>query len=84
MKCILLDPYANAFYKDFNKVSEWKERHANETWHSRRKWRLIASAILCDYSYGYWKQTGDTSVFDSNWKEAMETDPSDFHQNNKE
>jgi len=23
-KCILLDPYANAFYKDFAKVSEWK------------------------------------------------------------
>ncbi|MEY4382394.1 MAG: hypothetical protein RJA92_1774, partial [Bacteroidota bacterium] len=24
-KCILLDPYANAFYKDVNKVSEWKD-----------------------------------------------------------
>ena len=24
-KCILKDPYANAFYKDENKVSEWKQ-----------------------------------------------------------
>ncbi|NMD28540.1 MAG: glycoside hydrolase family 125 protein, partial [Bacteroidetes bacterium] len=23
-KCIILDPYANAFYKDVNKISEWK------------------------------------------------------------
>ena len=25
VKCILKDPYANAFYKDENKVSEWKK-----------------------------------------------------------
>ena len=24
-QCILLDPYANAFYKDPNKISEWKD-----------------------------------------------------------
>ncbi len=24
VKCILKDPYANAFYKDENKISEWK------------------------------------------------------------
>lgn len=24
-KCIILDPYANAFYKDVNKESEWKK-----------------------------------------------------------
>ena len=26
-RCILKDPYANAFYKDENKISDWKNDH---------------------------------------------------------
>lgn len=72
MKCILLDPYANAFYKDFNKVSEWKDDITKmKPGIHERKWEIDSLCYPVRLSYGYWKQTGDTSVFDSNWKEAM-------------
>lgn len=72
MKCILLDPYANAFYKDFNKISEWKDDLTKmKPGIHERKWEIDSLCYPVRLSYGYWKQTGDTSVFDNNWKEAM-------------
>lgn len=72
MKCILLDPYANAFYKDFNKISEWKDDLTKmKPGIHERKWEIDSLCYPVRLSYGYWKQTGDASVFDSNWKEAM-------------
>lgn len=71
-KCILLDPYANAFYKDFNKVSEWKDDiTAMKPGIHERKWEIDSLCYPIRLSYGYWKATGDTSVFDTEWKEAM-------------
>lgn len=71
-KCILLDPYANAFYKDFNKVSEWKDDITKmQPGIHERKWEIDSLCYPIRLAYGYWKQTGDSSVFDSDWKEAM-------------
>ncbi len=71
-KCILLDPYANAFYKDFNKISEWKDDiTAMKPGIHERKWEIDSLCYPIRLAYGYWKQTGDTSVFDTDWKEAM-------------
>ena len=71
-KCILLDPYANAFYKDFNKVSEWKDDITKmKPGIHERKWEIDSLCYPVRLAYGYWKQTGDTTPFDNDWKEAM-------------
>jgi len=73
VKCILKDPYANAFYKDENKVSEWKKTDTTEMKPGihERKWEIDSLCYPIRLSHGYWKETGDTSVFDEQWIEAM-------------
>ncbi|MES2649172.1 MAG: glycoside hydrolase family 125 protein [Bacteroidota bacterium] len=71
-KCILLDPYANAFYKDVNKESEWKsDITVMKPGIHERKWEIDSLCYPIRLAYGYWKQTGDTKPFDENWKAAM-------------
>lgn len=73
-KCILLDPYANSFYKDVTKESEWKDdRPAVVPGVHERKWEIDSLCYAVRLAYGYYKETGDTSVFDSNWDKAMRT-----------
>lgn len=70
--CILLDPYANAFYKDFNKESEWKDDLTEmKPGIHERKWEVDSLCYPIRLAHGYWKQTGDTSPFDAAWKKAM-------------
>lgn len=71
-KNILLDPYANAFYKDVNKVSEWKgDLTIMKPGVHERKWEIDSLCYPIRLAYAYWKETGDTSVFDGDWKHAM-------------
>lgn len=70
--CILKDPYANAFYKDENKISEWKSDITDmKPGIHERKWEIDSLCYPIRLSYQYWKITGDKSVFDGSWKEAM-------------
>lgn len=72
VKCILLDPYANAFYKDVTKVSEWKNDLTKmKPGIHERKWEIDSLCYPIRLSYGYWKETGDTTVFDEQWLTAM-------------
>lgn len=69
---ILLDPYANAFYKDPNKISEWKSDLTDmKPGIHERKWEIDSLCYPIRLAHGYWQLTGDTSVFDNEWKEAM-------------
>jgi uncharacterized protein len=72
-KCILKDPYANAFYKDENKISEWKATDVTDMKPGihERKWEIDSLCYPIRLSYGYWKETGDTTLFDNDWVEAM-------------
>lgn len=71
-KNILLDPYANAFYKDPNKVSEWKSDLTDmKPGIHERKWEIDSLCYPIRLAHAYWQHTGDTSVFDNDWKEAM-------------
>jgi meiotically up-regulated gene 157 (Mug157) protein len=71
-KCILLDPYANAFYKDLNKVSEWKSDLTEmKPGIHERKWEIDSLCYPVKLAYGYWQQTGDTTPFGADWKQAM-------------
>lgn len=72
VKCILKDPYANAFYKDETKISEWKDDKTEmKPGVHERKWEIDSLCYPIRLSYGYWKETGDVSVFDKDWQEAM-------------
>ena len=72
VKCILKDPYANAFYKDETKISEWAaDKTTMKPGVHERKWEIDSLCYPIRLAYGYWKETGDTSPFDADWKEAM-------------
>jgi uncharacterized protein len=71
VKNILLDPYANAFYKDLNKISEWKNDLTDmKPGLHERKWEIDSLCYPIRLSHGYWKITGDTAVFDDEWRSA--------------
>jgi uncharacterized protein len=72
VKCILKDPYANAFYKDETKVSEWKDDKTDmKPGIHERKWEIDSLCYPIRLAYGYWKESGDESIFDSEWFGAM-------------
>jgi len=71
-KCILKDPYANAFYKNDKKKSEWHSDNTNmQRGIHERKWEIDSLCYPIRLAHGYWKQTGDTSPFDDAWADAM-------------
>ena len=71
-KCILLDPYANAFYKDANKVSEWKSDLTDmKPGVHERKWEVDSLCYPIRLAYGYWKVSKDTVPFDDQWQKAI-------------
>ena len=71
--CILRDPYANAFYKDPSKISEWKKTDVTDMKPGihERKWEIDSLCYPIRLAHGYWEVTGDTSPFDAGWLEAM-------------
>ncbi len=73
VKCIHLDPYANAFYKDGTKISEWKETDVTDMKAGihERKWEIDSLCYPIRLAYKYWKLTGDSSPFDAQWKDAV-------------
>ena len=71
-KCILLDPYANAFYKDPNKISEWKDDLTEmKPGIHERKWEIDSLCYPIRLAHKYWELTGDTTAFDKDWQQAM-------------
>ena len=70
--CILKDPYANAFYKDENKESEWKSDLTKmQPGIHERKWEIDSLCYPVRLAYNYWKLTNDTTPFDEHWKNAV-------------
>jgi len=73
VKCILKDPYANAFYKNDSKVSEWKATDITNMKPGihERKWEIDSLCYPIRLAQGYWEITGDAIPFDDEWLEAM-------------
>jgi meiotically up-regulated gene 157 (Mug157) protein len=72
-KCVLKDPYANAFYGDPQKVGEWKTDHTDMSpGIHERKWEIDSLCYPIRLAYHYWKKTGDKQPFDGEWKKAIE------------
>ena len=69
---ILLDPYANAFYKDVNKESEWNSDVTEmKPGIHERKWEIDSLCYPIKLSYEFWKTTNRTAVFDNDWVKAV-------------
>lgn len=68
---ILLDPYANAFFKDGTVESQWKDDLTEmKPGVHERKWEIDSLCYPVRLSYHYYKQTGDASPFDAQWRQA--------------
>ncbi len=73
-RCLLIDPYANAFMADLSAPPLPWSRH-DETEMKRgvgeRKYELDSLCYPIRLAHGYWKQTGATEPFDARWGDAM-------------
>ncbi|MGW8267183.1 MAG: glycoside hydrolase family 125 protein, partial [Longimicrobiales bacterium] len=71
-RCILIDPYANAFNKEPGE-SPWKDdlTEMKPELHER-KWEVDSLCYPIRLAHGYWRTTGDTAPFDREWVAAME------------
>ncbi len=69
-RCILIDPYANAF--NFGPTgSEFDEDlTAMKPELHERKWEIDSLCYPVRLAHGYWKQTGDGSCFNPDWRRA--------------
>lgn len=71
-KCILIDPYANAF-NDGPTDSQWeKDLTEMKPELHERKWEVDSLCYPIRLIYNFWKTTGDVSCFGEDWKKAMQ------------
>ncbi len=72
-RCIIIDPYANAFYKEPDKVGEWaSDRTDMRPGVHERKWEIDSHCYPIRLAYEYWKRSGDTSVFGEEWLKSIQ------------
>ncbi|MCQ2164570.1 MAG: glycoside hydrolase family 125 protein [Bacteroidales bacterium] len=72
-KCITIDPYANAF--NFGPTggywqSDFTRMNLND---HERKWEIDSQCYPIRLAYEYWKKTGDDTIFDGVWVEAVDS-----------
>ncbi len=73
-RCILIDPYANAFMADLSQPAlVWSRSDKTELRQgvAERKWEVDSLCYPIRLAHGYWLATGDTSPFDDAWARAM-------------
>nr|WP_320021760.1 glycoside hydrolase family 125 protein [uncultured Draconibacterium sp.] len=72
-RCVLLDPYANAFNKTKEEEVHWMNDFTDmKQGLHERKWEIDSLCYTVRLAYNYWKTTGDRSVFDTDWQKAAE------------
>jgi uncharacterized protein len=71
-RCVLKDPYANAFYKDESKISEWKSDLTEmKPGVHERKWEIDSLCFPIRLAYHYWKLTADVSPLGTVSRDAL-------------
>jgi meiotically up-regulated gene 157 (Mug157) protein len=73
-KCIIIDPYANAFLDPYDPDPDhqWMSDMTDMKLElHERKWEIDSLCYPLRLAYHYWKTTGDTSVFDEEWLQAI-------------
>ena len=72
IKCILLDPYANAF-NDGPVGGHWMSDNTKMIPElHERKWEIDSLCYPVRLACQYWMVTGDASIFDANWIKAVD------------
>lgn len=72
VKCVNLDPYANAFYKDMTRESHWaSDKPTPIDGVHERKWEIDSLCYVVRLANEYYRITGDASVFDADFNKAM-------------
>src|SRR5437588_8076878 len=67
-QCIAIDPYANAFNEKAT-GSEWdKDNTLMKPELHERKWEIDSLCYPVRLAYNYWKISGDSSFFDTQWQ----------------
>ena len=70
--CINIDPYANAFNDGATGTGWMSDLTDMKPELHERKWEIDSLCYVIRLAYHYWKTTGDSSVFDDAWMQAME------------
>jgi len=74
-RCILIDPYANAFQRDPRGTAPLTWAAADKTdmkpGVAERKWEIDSLCHPIRMAHGYWRVTGDKEPFDEEWRAAM-------------
>ena len=71
MKCILIDPYANAFNKEANGQKWDNDITKDSPWVWERKYEIDSLCYPVRLIYKYWKESGDTSFFNDEIKNVF-------------
>ncbi len=74
-RCILIDPYANAFMADPHASTTlvWAQHDDTDMLPgvAERKWEVDSLCWTIRLAHGYWQATGDREPFDAGWRAAM-------------
>ena len=74
-RCILIDPYANAFMRDPAQMTnlDWSQEDLTDmvAGVAERKWEIDSLCYPVRLAYGYWQATRDVTPFDATWQDAM-------------
>jgi meiotically up-regulated gene 157 (Mug157) protein len=70
--CIRIDPYANAFLKDYSEQSFWSSDDPRPVpGVHERKWEIDSLCYPIRLAYEYFRITKETAPFDDDWDAAM-------------
>lgn len=73
IKCILIDPYANAFNEEANGQKWDNDITKDSPWVWERKYEIDSLCFPVRLIYKYWKESGDEKFFSNEIKQALET-----------
>ncbi len=72
-RCILLDPYANAFLPGTTSAPLPWSTHDHTDMKpgvGERKWEIDSLCYTVRLAHGYWRATGNTAPFDAQWRDG--------------
>ncbi|MGN6207100.1 glycoside hydrolase family 125 protein [Asticcacaulis sp.] len=76
-RCILIDPYANAYMHDPKAMTDLSWSQTDQTdmkpGVAERKWEIDSLCYPIRLAHGYLAATGDVTPFDDTWRDAMRT-----------